>query len=128
MRVKKLTVPLYGAQVYFCIEPRPVKVISWVDKTYYYLRHNDKVDILSAGTEACACPLFIEGEPAAYLLWLRSFNSTGAHWNTVSHELVHIKNYIWTHIGHENDIKFDEVEAYLVGWLTEEFVKFLRSK
>lgn len=37
--------------------------------------------------------------------------------DTIAHEVVHIKNMVYTHAGIKHDPKNDEPEAYLSGWL-----------
>ena len=46
---------------------------------------------------------------------------------TIAHEVVHIKNNIYNHMGEEVSTVYDEPEAYLSGWLTDTIVQFLHE-
>lgn len=48
------------------------------------------------------------------------------HLSNIAHEIVHIKNHIYTDADMELDRKNDEPEAYLTGWLFDEIYNFLR--
>lgn len=50
------------------------------------------------------------------------------HLSNVAHEIVHIKNYIYSDCVIELDRHNDEPEAYLTGWLFDEIYKFLNPK
>lgn len=39
--------------------------------------------------------------------------------STIVHEIIHVKNFIFDHIGHNTSLENDEPEAYLVGELTK---------
>lgn len=39
--------------------------------------------------------------------------------STIVHEIVHVKNFIFDHIGHSTSLENDEPEAYLIGELTK---------
>lgn len=43
----------------------------------------------------------------------------------ISHEIVHLKNYIFKDCGLLPDIDNDEAEAYLTGWLFTQIASFL---
>lgn len=128
MKHTLITVPLYGAEIHFFITNKPEEIFQCLKKDGLELTREDKQDFLAKDTSGLACETFKDGEVESYLLWLPRFNSTPTDWNTLSHEITHLKNYIWEYIGLKDGVatKFDEVEAYLIGWLTEEFVKFAR--
>lgn len=46
----------------------------------------------------------------------------------IAHEANHIKNYIFSEIGQKPDIHNDEVESYLIGWITNQICKFYKGK
>jgi len=54
-----------------------------------------------------------------------SFKSKDA--GTIAHEAIHIKNIIYRRIGATLDLKNDEPEAYLVGWLVDTITTYLNS-
>jgi hypothetical protein len=54
-----------------------------------------------------------------YLLVVFDANSSQMI-NTICHEVVHIKNRIYSHAGTTADPDNDEPEAYLSGWLAEQ--------
>jgi hypothetical protein len=46
----------------------------------------------------------------------------------IAHEVVHLKNYIYSDCSIQLDRNNDEPEAYLTGWLFDEIYKFLNPK
>jgi len=49
------------------------------------------------------------------------------HVGLICHEVIHVKNYIYSDAGIELDRFNDEPEAYLVGWLSDKVYSFLQS-
>lgn len=47
--------------------------------------------------------------------------------STVVHELEHVKNLVWKHIGYEVKVDNDEPDAYLMSYLFEQVEKILRK-
>jgi hypothetical protein len=58
------------------------------------------------------------------MILLNDFYSKEEIADTIGHEIIHIKNYIFNQIGARIDTENDEAEAYLVGWITGECFKF----
>lgn len=50
------------------------------------------------------------------------------HLSNIAHEIVHIKNHIYSDCAMELDRFNDEPEAYLTGWLFDEIYNFLNEK
>lgn len=129
MKWKKITVPIYGVEVYFCIGEDYAWVNRKIKALGFYIREKDKDDVsrLSSGA---VIPLLMPGENNSYLYWMEKFKNNEDGADTSAHELTHVKNYIFQHIGIHNGIpsKLDELEAYLNGYLAREFFKFSRRK
>lgn len=53
------------------------------------------------------------------LIW---FNGTECNYGLIAHEITHVKNYLFKYIGQELDTSNDEVEAYLMEWLTNQTI------
>ena len=129
MKWKKIEIPIYGVEVFFCIG----KDYAWVNRKIktlgFRVRDKDKDDIsrLSSGA---VIPLLMEGENRSYLFWMETFKNNAQTADTVAHELTHVKNYTLQHIGIHDGIpsKLDELEAYLSGYLASEFHKFSRGQ
>lgn len=49
------------------------------------------------------------------------------HLSNIAHEIVHIKNHIYLDCAMELDRYNDEPEAYLIGWLFDEIINFLKQ-
>ena len=49
------------------------------------------------------------------------------HLSNIAHEVVHLKNYIFSDCQMKSDSENDEHEAYLTGWLFDEIYKFLKN-
>jgi len=49
------------------------------------------------------------------------------HLSNIAHEIIHIKNLIYSDCAMKLSAKYDEHEAYLVGWLFDEIISFLRG-
>lgn len=47
--------------------------------------------------------------------------------SVIAHEVVHLVNYIFDHNGIELDLKNDEAQAYLTGWIFEQISKYIKS-
>lgn len=45
----------------------------------------------------------------------------------IAHEVVHIVNYVFQDTGVELDIRNDEAQAYLTGWLFSEIEKIIKK-
>ena len=48
------------------------------------------------------------------------------HLSNIAHEIVHIKNHIYSDINSDIDLHNDEPEAYLTGWLFDQINNFLK--
>jgi|SRR6478736_86959 len=48
------------------------------------------------------------------------------HLSNIAHEIVHVKNYIYSDCAMELDVINDEPEAYLTGWLFEQIYNLLK--
>ena len=128
MKWKKIEVPLYRTTVFFCIEKDGTKVEKKIKSLGLRIRDKDKGQIDAVKNAGCVHPLIDRDESRLYLLWLPEFKLDDYWFDTAVHELTHLKNYIFHHIGQEASTANDEAEAYLVGYLAGEFFKFTRSK
>lgn len=127
MKHTTIETPIYGVMVDFYLTPKAIQVVEKIEAQGYHFDERDRNDILGDGAEGVACPVKQAHHNVSYLLWLPRFTGSPQDWNTLAHEICHIKNYILLHIGHQSDAKNDEPEAYLTGYLTEEFITWQRS-
>ena len=130
MKWKRIVVPIYSVEVFFCIEKDSSKVASKIKRLGFRVREKDTGDIDGSANAGCVIPLLDEDGLKSYLLWLPDFANNPEHMNTVTHGLTHIKSYTFQHIGITMGLpeKYDELEAYLMGYLAGEFFKFTRRK
>jgi hypothetical protein len=49
------------------------------------------------------------------------------HLSNIAHEIVHLKNYIYSEVNAKLDTDNDEPEAYLTGYLFDEIYNFLHK-
>ena len=108
----KLHIPIYEIPlfVYIGYPPEPIR------KKYN----------IDPGLDAVAAVHEIEG---ALLVW---FHPTEFIPSLVAHEVIHLKNLIFTHVSFKQDPTNDEAEAYLVEYLVKEiekvYKKYVNSK
>lgn len=57
-----------------------------------------------------------------------AFQNKPIDYSNISHEVVHLVNYIFYDCGVLLDTENDEPQAYLTGWLFSEIEKFLNKK
>jgi hypothetical protein len=103
----KLYVPIYEIPlfVYIGYPPEPIR------KKYN----------IDPGVDAVAAVHEIEG---ALLVW---FHTTEFNAPLVAHEVVHLKNLIFTHVSFKQDPSNDEAEAYLIEHLVKEIEKVYKK-
>lgn len=127
MKVKNLTVPLYGGLLTF------IDTVSWIEVKEEYgemaiLNPEDDEPFaqtgmfrrMEGGTDMQCIFLVVNTKyrhPVAY--------PKGLDESIVAHEAVHIKNYIFDRAGVVNCRENDEPEAYLVQWIVEQITLFL---
>lgn len=46
----------------------------------------------------------------------------------LAHEAVHVCNYVFDNVGIKLDADNDEAQAYLIGWIVDEMLKFINNK
>ena len=71
-----------------------------------------------------------KGEGSDYGLWI-VFNfeaNKKISYGVIAHEVFHITNYILDFIGVVPDFKNDEQQAYLIEWLTNKVIEFIKRK
>jgi len=109
MRSAKFYVPIYRANVtvYFAED---LKVIQEKYNTF---------DLSNFGAVA----LRNDKHHKEYIVAFTSENDFGL----IAHEVVHLKNYIFLDIGQDLDLKNDEAEAYLTGFLFDKIYEFLNK-
>lgn len=100
---RKIKVPIYNFIVDFTVFDEWKEITEWCDNT--------------------------EDEREGFILTdvyypniIKMFTNSGYRSNIV-HEIIHIKNQIFSIIGQKVDIANDETEAYLVEYLYKELVK-----
>jgi hypothetical protein len=129
VKYKRIEIPIYEQAVHLMIVKDRSEVFKKIKKLGLQLEKKGIKHIQCKNSVGVACELFHENEFDSLLMWLPKFTGTASDWNNAAHEICHIKNFLWAYIGLKKQVptKVDEVEAYLVGWLTEQFVHFVRS-
>lgn len=87
----------------------------------YPLEPTRKKYNIDPGLDAVAAVHEIEG---ALLVW---FHPTEFIPSLVAHEVIHLKNLIFTHVSFKQDPSNDEAEAYLVEYLVKEIEKVYKK-
>lgn len=106
------------------IEVNPYEVVVWLlitnNPSLECTRLNLKYKNLNAEwVNSAAAVTHLDFYDDNYLLVVIDGN-TPLCFNTICHEVVHIKNRINDHAGIDHDPDNDEPEAYLSGWLAEQ--------
>ena len=130
MKFKRIEVPIYGVTLYLFVGKDVEKIRKKIRALGLRMRDKDNRDLDPIHTGGMVCPLFDKDERREYFFWMPSFSSSVVDHDTLAHEIIHVKNYILQHIGLKDGLpsKLDEIEAYLVGYLTQEILTFLRRK
>lgn len=106
-RQKTINVPIYECKLTMILS----KDLSHIEKKYKTGTLND----------FGACTIKDKVDYRHYIVCFTDKD----HLSNIAHEVVHIKNYIYLDCAMEPDLKNDEPEAYLTGWLFQEIYKFL---
>lgn len=107
MKLKTIKIPIYCGKLTIIID----KDLSYVEEKY----KTGSLNNFGAVTLK---------DESKYRNYIVAFEySTGS---IISHEIVHIINYIYLDCGIELDRINDENQAYLTGWLFDEIEKFIK--
>lgn len=109
MKTKIIPIPIYFGKLVLVV------VTDWneFDKTY-----NTKV----AQHDYASVTVTLESEDIC-IIGIKNFS-----FGVMAHETVHVVNYIYEKCNMQLDIKNDEPQAYLTGWVVSEVVKFLKEQ
>lgn len=109
---KTLRIPIYECEVQFVITNDLIsKLVNAQYKKY-------KCDELFDG-EAEGC--LFSPHMKLYIMYINTSHITH---NTIAHEMYHLVS----RMTEDRDIEDDEQQAWLCGWLTEQFYNFLKKK
>jgi hypothetical protein len=108
MRKKTIDIPIYCCKLTIILD----NDLSYVEKKYKTKSLSD----FGAVTMR---------EPNNFGKYIIAFEYTGGA--IISHEIVHLKNYIYQDCSIELDKYNDEPEAYLTGWLFDQINNFLNK-
>ncbi len=56
-----------------------------------------------------------------------AINVNNISFSIVAHEVVHLVNYIFEHVGVQLDLHNDEAQAYFTGWVFEQIENFIKE-
>ena len=101
-KTKQIYVPIYPFIVTFCLLNKEGE--KFIENKHAYT---------DARTEKDGQKIFI---------YLRK----NAEWPTVVHELFHATEFIMLDVGQKTDTPPNEAWAYLIQWITEEYIKFTK--
>lgn len=108
MRKKTIDIPIYQCKLTIILD----KDLSYITKKY------KTIDLSNYG----AVTMRIPNKHSEYIIAFEY--SEGS---IIAHEIIHLVNYIFKDRGVKLDIKNDESQAYLTGWLFKEIDKFLNN-
>lgn len=110
--VKKLSIPIYDCSVQFCLTGD--SVAKQVNAQFKKFKINE---VFEGEAEGCV----FSPSMKEYMLYLHLDHVTH---NTIAHELFHLV----TKITEDRDIEDNEQQAWLCGWLTDQFYRFVKNK
>ena len=108
MRKKTIRIPIYECDLTIILDDD----LSYIEKKY------KTKDLSDYG----AVTMRVPDKFGEYII---AFEYTGGA--IISHEIVHLKNYIYQDCSIELDRYNDEPEAYLTGWLFDQINNFLNK-
>ena len=108
MRKTTIEIPIYQCKLTIILD----KDLSYVTEKYKTL------DLSNYG----AVTMRIPDKHSEYIIAFEYIEGS-----IIAHEIVHLVNYIFKDRGVKLDIKNDESQAYLTGWLFKEIDKFLNN-
>ena len=106
MKIKKIKIPIYFGKLVIIFTDN----LETIGK---YNRSEIKNDLYDA---------FASEYKDEYVIAIKNVK-----WSVMSHEAVHIVNYIFRAVGINLDLNNDEAQAYLHGWIVNEIDKFLKQ-
>lgn len=109
MKQKTIEIPIYCA-----------KLTMILDKDLSFMENKFKTKSLEDYGSA------VDKDKEEYRHYYVAFTDS-EHLSNICHEIVHIKNLIYSDCAMKLSTKYDEHEAYLVGWLFDEIYNFLKS-
>ena len=111
MKVKKIEVPIYNCDLTIIL----TKDLNEVVKKYKLPGNWGEFGALTFE------------DKSKYRDYVVAFTDAN-HLSNIAHEIVHIKNYIFLGINAKVDLRNDEPEAYLIGWLFDQINNFLKQQ
>lgn len=88
---------------------------------------NEAIEHYGLGEKDCSCAFVMPDRKTKGIYWV-VFGLKKLSHNTIAHEIVHLVNLIFLDRGIKPDLKNDEPQAYLTGWLTDKMYKFIGAK
>lgn len=114
---KEIPITPYAVELWLIITNDPYKSCAEFNQ-----KHKDLGLKWGSGTAASTEDVFYKDSFLTVV-----FDSKQIDFDTIAHEVTHIKNMVMVHAGIKHDFNNDEPEAYLVGWLVGEIVKALNE-
>lgn len=99
--------PVYGQRIFFFIGWTPALFLKYLKKHYKFTGKIKRDD--AAGAWQLTDP---KDKQDDFIIWVGKEHQDDIP--LMSHEIVHLKNYIFKHVGVEIDYNNDEAEAYYV--------------
>lgn len=65
----------------------------------------------------------VKDKVSGYFIYVKDGEDAG----TVAHEACHLTNFVFDYISHDLDLVNDEAQAYLLGYLTQQFMEKIRD-
>lgn len=109
MKKKTIKIPIYYAKLTMILD----KDLSWVIKKYG----------LDESCQQYGAMTLRDG--SGYRHYVVAFTDP-EHLSNLTHEAIHVKNYLFIDCAMQCDRYNDEAEAYLCGWLVDQMYDFLK--
>lgn len=108
-------IEIFKTDVLICVGVKIEEIKKWADKYSKPMKFilNDKteykaIEELMSGSIGMACELKKDNTPY-YFMWLKEFGNNWDDINTLNHEIVHLKQFLFKNKGINDEI---ECEAY----------------
>lgn len=123
MILKKHRIPIYGGQLWVCVSKSFKGAIEELEDKLIDVQLEQNKDDLR--TMRASSYQFYNHEGKFRVIVLIKPHATI---DDIAHESLHILNWIFVHSHIKYDLKNDEPQCYLMGWLTERIWKARNSK
>lgn len=113
MILKKYRIPIYGGQLWVCVSNSFTKAIEEIENTTDVKLDDNKEDLRK--TSAMAYQFYLPDGHFRVLIVIKPQSKI----SVVSHEALHVVNWVFHHCGIKHSFTNDEAQCYLLEWVIE---------